>query len=128
MYCHYRGLNKITHKDYYPLLYIDDLVDRLHTSRSFTKLHLASGYLQLRIHKKDHHKTALITLRGRYEWKVKLFGLMKAPAAFMRTMNHTICTHSRYTIVYLNNIVVHSKTRSKHTQYVDAVFQSIRRA
>jgi len=34
----YRALNKITLKDRYPLPYIDDLLDRLHGGRVFTKL------------------------------------------------------------------------------------------
>jgi hypothetical protein len=42
----YRGLNKITAKDRYPLSYIEDLLDKLHRARVFTKLDLASGYHQ----------------------------------------------------------------------------------
>jgi len=42
----YRGLNAITTSDRYQLLYIEDLIDRLHGSRVFTKLDLASGYHQ----------------------------------------------------------------------------------
>ena len=38
----YRGLNKITAKDRYPLPYIEDLLDKLHGGWVFTKLDLAS--------------------------------------------------------------------------------------
>ena len=38
----YQGLNKITAKDRYPLPYIEDLLDKLHGARVFTKLDLAS--------------------------------------------------------------------------------------
>jgi hypothetical protein len=46
----YRELNKIMAKDRYPLPYIEDLPDCLHGGTVFTKLNLASGYHQLRIH------------------------------------------------------------------------------
>lgn len=36
----YWGLNKIMAKDQYPLLYIDDLLDKLHGAHVFTKLNL----------------------------------------------------------------------------------------
>jgi len=56
----YRGLNKITAKDRYPLPYIEDLLDKLHGARVFTKLDLASGYHQARVHPDDCHKTVFI--------------------------------------------------------------------
>jgi len=40
----YHGLNSITAKDRYPLPYIEDLMDKLHGARVFTKLDLASRY------------------------------------------------------------------------------------
>jgi len=66
----YRGLNKITAKDRYPLPYIEDLLDKLHGARVFTKLDLASGYHQVRVHSDDCHKTAFIVPDGFYEYKV----------------------------------------------------------
>jgi hypothetical protein len=128
MCCDYRGLNKITEKDRYPLPYIEDLLDRLHGSAYFTKLDLAAGYHQLRIHSDDQHKTAFIAPDGLYEWKVIPFGLTNAPAAFMRKMHKVLGSHSRYSVVYLDDIMIFSKSRRAHMQHVDAVLQSIREA
>ena len=128
MCCDYRGLNRITEKDRYPLPYIEDLLDRLHGSAYFSKLDLASGYHQLRIHTEDQHKTAFIAPDGLYEWKVIPFGLTNAPAAFMRRMHKILRSHSKYSVVYLDDIMIFSKTRSLHMQHVDAVLQSIREA
>jgi len=86
----YRGLNKITVKDRYPLPYIDDLFDKLHGGRIFTKLNLASGYQQVRIHPDECHKTAFIAPEGFYEYKVIPFGLANAPAAFMLLMHRIL--------------------------------------
>jgi hypothetical protein len=124
----YRALNKITSKDRYPLPCIDDLLDRLHGARVFTKLDLASGYHQLRIHPDDCHKTAFIAPEGFYEWRVIPFGLANAPAAFMRAMHRILAPHRRYSVVYLDDVLIYSRTLAEHQTHVEAVLQSIRRA
>jgi hypothetical protein len=49
----YRELNKVTIKNRYPLLRIDDLFDQLKGSHVFSKIDLRSGYHQLKIQGKD---------------------------------------------------------------------------
>jgi hypothetical protein len=49
----YRDLNTITARDRYTMPYINDLLDKLHRSRYFTKMDLSSGYYQLGIHSAD---------------------------------------------------------------------------
>ena len=43
----YHALNKITIKNYFPILLIDDLVDQLHNAKVFTKIDLCSRYHQI---------------------------------------------------------------------------------
>jgi len=89
----YRGLNKITTKDRYPLPYIEDLLDKLHGAQVFTKLDLASRYHQVQLHPDDCHKTAFIAPDGFYEYKVIPFSLANAPAAFMLMINKILHPH-----------------------------------
>ncbi|WP_369007447.1 reverse transcriptase family protein, partial [Pseudomonas syringae] len=49
----YRGLNKVTVRNKYPLPRIDDLFDQLSGAQWFSKIDLRSGYLQLRVADKD---------------------------------------------------------------------------
>ncbi|GKG02882.1 putative reverse transcriptase domain-containing protein, partial [Tanacetum coccineum] len=63
----YRELNKITVKNRYPLLRIDDLFDQLQGACYFSKIDLQSGYHQLRVHEDDIPKTAFRIRYGHFE-------------------------------------------------------------
>nr|GEU97371.1 putative reverse transcriptase domain-containing protein [Tanacetum cinerariifolium] len=57
----YQELNKLTVKNRYPLLRIDDLFDQLQGSSIYSNIDLRSGYHQLRVQEQDIPKTAFRT-------------------------------------------------------------------
>ncbi|GJY77535.1 putative reverse transcriptase domain-containing protein [Tanacetum coccineum] len=71
----YQELNKLTVKNYYPLLRIDDLFDQLQGLSVYSKIDLRSIYHQLRVREEDIPKTAFRTRYGHYEFEVMPFGL-----------------------------------------------------
>ncbi|GKD72559.1 putative reverse transcriptase domain-containing protein [Tanacetum coccineum] len=60
----YRQLNKLTVKNRYPLIRINDLFDQLQGSSVYSKIDLRSGYHQLRVREEDIPKTAFRTRYG----------------------------------------------------------------
>ncbi|GJV32138.1 putative reverse transcriptase domain-containing protein [Tanacetum coccineum] len=76
----YRKLNKLTVKNRYPLLRIDDLFDQLQGSSMYSKIDLPSGYHQLRIRELDIPITVFQTRYGHFEFQAMSFGLTNAPA------------------------------------------------
>jgi len=58
---HYRGLNKLTHKDCYPIPLITDLLDAPKKTRVYTKIDLRNTYHLVYIAKGDKWKTAFQT-------------------------------------------------------------------
>nr|GFC41422.1 putative reverse transcriptase domain-containing protein [Tanacetum cinerariifolium] len=64
----YRELNKLTVKNRYPLLRIDDLFDQLQGSSVYSKIDLRSSYHQLRVQEEDILKTAFRTRYSHYEF------------------------------------------------------------
>nr|GEZ55101.1 retrovirus-related Pol polyprotein from transposon 17.6 [Tanacetum cinerariifolium] len=74
----YRKLNKLTVKNCYLLLIIDDLFDQLQGSSVYSNIILRSGYHQLQVWEEDIPKTAFRTRHGHYEFQVMPFGLTDA--------------------------------------------------
>ena len=60
----YRQLNRVTIKNRYPLLRIDDFFDQLGGARVYSKIDLRTGFHQLRVREADIPKTAF---RARFQ-------------------------------------------------------------
>ena len=124
----YRALNDLTIKNRYPLPRVDELFDRLQGARYFTKIDLRSGYHQIRIAAEDVPKTAFRTRYGHYEFLVLPFGLTNAPATFMHLMNTLLAPHlDDSAIVFLDDILIYSRTLNEHRRHVHQVLQLLRK-
>ena len=123
----FRGLNKITKKDRYPLPLITDLLDSSGKARIYTKIDLQHAYHLVRIAEGDEWKTAFRTRYGSFEWQVMPFGLTNSPAAFQRFMNDIfadmldVCV-----IVYLDDILIYSDNMETHQEHVREVLRRLR--
>lgn len=83
----YRGLNKLTIRDNYPLPLIEDCIEYLEGKKYFTVLDLKSGFHQVKVADDSVKYTAFVTPNGQYEYKRMPFGLKKAPSVFQRFIN-----------------------------------------
>jgi len=125
----YRRLNDCTVKDFYPLPRIETCLDTLGGSKYFSTFDLRSGYHQLLMDPADADKTSFVTRTGRYQFRVLPFGLCNAGATFQRIMdiamsglNFTTC------LVYLNDIIVYSRTIDDHLVRLEQIFVRLRMA
>eukprot|EP00253_Pinus_taeda_P035930 PITA_35930 len=82
----YRELNKATHKDHFPLPFIDQVLDTLAGKKYFSFLDGFSGYNQIQIAPEDQDKTTFTCPWGTFAYRVLPFGLCNAPATFQRVV------------------------------------------
>ena len=125
----YRGLNKITIKNRYPLPLINELLDRLAHARVFTKLDIRNAYNRIRIASGDEWKTAFRTRYGHFEYLVMPFGLTNAPASFQSLINNTLREYlDVFAVVYLDDILIFSSNPEQHINHVRLVLERLRNA
>ncbi|GJS28371.1 putative reverse transcriptase domain-containing protein [Tanacetum coccineum] len=123
----YHELNKLTVKNRYPLLRIDDLFDQLQGSSVYSKIDLRSGYHQLRVRDEDIPKTAFRTHYGHYEFQVMPFGLTNAPTVFMDLMNRVCRPYlDKFVIVFIDDILIYSKTKEEHDTHLRLILELLK--
>ena len=125
-----RHLNSHTSKDAYSLPRIEESFDCLNGTCIFTSLDLKSGYWQVEMDEKSIPYMAFtIGPLGFYKCIHMPFGLTNAPATFQRLME--LCLgelHLQYCIIYLDDIIIFSKTPEEHLHQLRLVFQKISEA
>nr|GEY90538.1 putative polyprotein [Tanacetum cinerariifolium] len=120
-------LNRITVRNRYPLPRIDDLFYQLQGAKFFSKIDLRLGYHQLRVKEQDVSKTAFRTRYGHYDFLVMPFGLTDALAVFMDLMNRVFHEYlDKFVIVFIDDILVYSKTREEHEDHLRIVLEILR--
>ena len=125
----FRRLNAVTKKDVYPLPRIDDILDTLGESRFFSSLDLASGYWQVELDHESRQKSAFTTYCGLFEFVRMPFSLCNAPATFQRLMQRVLAgLEWRTCFVYLDDILVASRSFEEHLQHLREVFTRLRDA
>src|SRR6266496_3888668 len=125
----YRKINDKTKSDAHPLPRIDELLEKFREGSWFTSLDLASGYWQVEMNEEDREKTAFTCHKGLYEFNVMPFGLKNAPPTFQRLMNEVLDGYlNKFVEVYIDDILIYSKTFEEHMEHLEKVFQRLQEA
>lgn len=123
----YREINKVTIRNGYPLPATEELFPIVQGAEYFSKIDLHSGYYQIRIAEQDREKTAFVTRYGSYEFLVLPMGLCNSPGTFMELMNSVFEKQlDKTVIVFLDDILVYSKTLEEHEQHLCEVLDILR--
>uniref|UniRef100_A0A2N9EQY4 RNA-directed DNA polymerase n=1 Tax=Fagus sylvatica TaxID=28930 RepID=A0A2N9EQY4_FAGSY len=124
----FTDLNKACPKDPFPLPKIDQLVDSTVGHERMSFLDAFQGYHQIALRKEDQEKTAFITPRGIFCYKVMPFGLKNAGETYQRMVTKMFSELLGKTVeVYIDDMVVKSVKSTDHVGDWRKVFEILKR-
>lgn len=123
----FRQLNQKTIGDKYPLPRIEEILDNLGRCQYFSTLDLAQGFHQIEMDPKSVEKTAFSVDNRHLMFKRLPFGLKNAPGTFQRVMDNVLRPFLyRFCFVYIDDIIIYSKSMEEHVQHLNQVLQRLR--
>lgn len=112
----YRGLNKMTIRDNFPLPLIEDCLEYLEGKSVFTTIDLKNGFHHIGIEEESVKYTAFVTPDGQFEYLRMPFGLKNGPAVFQRFISDVLqdMVRARQVMVYMDDIILATRSVEEH--------------
>ena len=114
-----------TKKDAYPLPHMQETMESMVGTRHFSCMDLKSGFWQVKMAEESRQYTAFtVGSMGVYEFLHMPYRLCSAPATFQHLMQNCLGElNLTYTLIYLDDMIVYSKTEEEHLVCLRAVLE-----
>ncbi len=123
----YRKLNALIKRDHYFLLLIDETLARIQDSRYLTRLNIIVVFNKLRMHSSSEDLTIFIISFDFYKYHVMSFKLINDSTFYQHYMNDVLFDYlHQFCQIYLDDIIIYSKTLKKHKRHVRLVLHKLR--
>ena len=121
----FRRLHARTEKDAYPLSCMQETMESMVGARHFSCMDLKSGFWQVQMDEESRQYTAFtVGSMGVYEFLRMPYGLCNAPVMFQHLMQNCLGElNLTYVLIYLDNMIVYSKTEEEHLVHLRAVLE-----
>jgi hypothetical protein len=125
----YRKLNAMTIPDEFPIPRQKEILQALSGSQVLSALDALAGFHQMFMDEDDKELTAFRSHWGLWQFKRMPFGLRNGPSIFQRMMQTVLAPYLWiFTLVYIDDIVIYSKSYDEHLAHLDKVLQACRDA
>jgi hypothetical protein len=124
----FRNLNRSSIKENYPLPKMEHILQRVTGASRISMINGSSGYIQISFLPKDREKRAFATPWGTFMYAKIPFGLMNARETFQRAMDIALIGEKdQFVVIYLDDIIVFSRSNKEHYCHLRKVFLKCRR-
>ncbi len=125
----YWKLNVIFKRNKYSLLLINEIIEKIVSCKHLTRLNIISAFNKLWMHFDNKNYITFITALEAYKYKMLLFELTNESISFQQYMNDVLWNFlNDFCQVYLDDILIYSKTKKKHKDHVKLVLSWLREA
>ena len=124
----YREINKVTPLDRHMIPTLPEILDKIGRATVISKVDLTSGFHQIVVAQESRDFTTFLSPRGKYRFTCMPFGLKNAPSHFQRTMEKVLQPVLDCAAVYIDDIVIFSKSWEDHLTHLSRVFNCIKQA
>ncbi len=123
----YRKLNALIKRDRYLLLLIDEILARIQDSKYLTRLNIIVIFNKLHMHSSSEDLTIFIISFDFYKYHVMSFELINDSTFYQHYMNDVLFDYlHQFCQIYLDDIIIYSKTLKKHKQHVRLILHRLR--
>ncbi len=125
----YRKLNALIKRNHYSLLLIDETLARIQESKYLTQLNIIVAFNKLQMHSDSEDLTIFIIFFDSYKYHVMFFELINESTFYQHYMNDVLFKYlHQFCQIYLDDIIIYSKTLKKHKQHVRLILNRLREA
>ncbi len=122
----YRKLNALIEWDRYFLLLIDETLAHIQDSKYLIQLNIIVVFNKLRMHSRSEDLTIFIISFDFYKYHVMSFKLINDLTFYQHYMNDVLFNYlHQFCQIYLDNIIIYSKTLKKHKKHVRLVLHRL---
>ena len=124
----YREINKNLKPSTVPLPCVKDCIECLGGKKYFSALDITSAFNQVKLTEETKDLLGFVTLNRRFKTHRMPFGVLCCPGEFQLIVSRTLRAVPKEDLtVYLDDILIHTKTLENHIEMLDLVFKEIRR-
>nr|GEV70606.1 DNA-directed DNA polymerase [Tanacetum cinerariifolium] len=121
-----RKLNNATHKDHFPLPFMDQMLERLAGNEFYCFLDRFSGYFQISINPSDQENTTFTCPYGTFAYRRMPFGLCNSPRTFQRYIMAIFLDMIKKTMeVLMDEFLVFGDSFSSCLSHLDTMLQRL---